>query len=179
MRKDEKTPVAPEFFVVRRDLDYLFRAQRMRQVTMSPLNVFAALNLTFVDGSLTTLNMSGILPADYVVGTSVQLRWMHRPRATGVVLWNWSSWVHADRESWGTRNPHNAVGATQAVTTNLMATVSPSVIVGDNFSLIPGDLITFALSRSGAHASDTAAGNMDTWGVWFEYTATYDYQQFT
>jgi len=147
-------------------------ATRTRRVTMAPLNVLTALGLNFLDGSQTEIAFAGLIPDDYVTGTDITLRWLVRPRATGNVLWNAYVYVHANGETFGTRNPYNGTGDVQAVVNNVMELIPTTslTINGTTFSLAVGDAIYFAEFRIGAHASDTAAGAMDTFAVWFEYT---------
>jgi len=147
-------------------------ATRTRRVTMAPLNVLTALDLNFLDGSVTQIAFFGLIPDDYVSGTNITLRWLVRPRATGNVLWNAYVYVHANGETFGTRTVYNATSDVQAVVNNVVELIPTTslTINGTTYSLAVGDAIYFAENRNGGHASDTAAGAMDTFAVWFEYT---------
>lgn len=123
----------------------------------------------FADGSTTQINtIPQILPKDFVPGgfPTLNLLW-NCTTNTGNVRFTVSVTSLVDGDTAGTillsSTTDNAVPGT--VDTLELTTISLTTIPE------PNDIIALVLSREGAHANDTNAGQVSLYAVWLEYLA--------
>jgi hypothetical protein len=120
--------------------------------------------LNFSPAGTTSAVFAGILPENisFSSGLTVRLHWVAATATTAACVWQVEfekMTTDLDTDSWGTATGTTPAGATTNATSGIITTTEIACATGAIDSLAAGDNFRLRVSRLGADAADTMAGN--------------------
>jgi len=146
---------------------------RTRRMPLTVIEQNSAGGLLFADAASTVFRAGIAMPSDWVPETNIILKMVLTQIATAgsptAVLRSWiAAWSDTEDVSAGIDNIESNVNINTTFTLNIMKVISRTVT---GISLVANDIVTWAVQRTGADATDTVDASLHMRGAWMEYTA--------